>query len=153
MHSAILSTFIKLPSVVTSFVLSIFEWQHKTGLTVFLANQQNDSCTQQGLGSAWALTKGSQLLHADSKNSDEPGHLPRVLSVFMLAADSDRTWQMSRLIWIFAGGTANFVVVVFVTHWLLSFMVHKYSVIIRWGTMLGPTHENTSLSHWTEIVL
>ena len=33
-HSAILSTFIKLPFVIKVFVLSIFEWLLKTGLTV-----------------------------------------------------------------------------------------------------------------------
>ena len=31
-HSAILSTFIKLPFVIKIFVLSIFEWPLKTGL-------------------------------------------------------------------------------------------------------------------------
>ena len=34
MHSAILSTFIKLPFAIKIFVLSIFEWSLKTGLTV-----------------------------------------------------------------------------------------------------------------------
>ena len=35
-HSAILSTFIKLPRpVFKTFVLSIFEWSLKTGFTVF----------------------------------------------------------------------------------------------------------------------
>ena len=33
-HSAILSTFIKLPFVIIIFVLSVFEWPLKTGLTV-----------------------------------------------------------------------------------------------------------------------
>ena len=33
-HSAILSTFIKLPFVFNTFVLSIFEWPLKTGLTL-----------------------------------------------------------------------------------------------------------------------
>ena len=33
-HSAILSTFIKLPFVFKTFVLSIFEWPLKTGFTV-----------------------------------------------------------------------------------------------------------------------
>ena len=33
-HSAILSTFIKLPSVIKIFVLSIFEWRLKTDFTV-----------------------------------------------------------------------------------------------------------------------
>ena len=32
-HSAILSTFIKLPFVFKTFVLSIFEWPLKTGFT------------------------------------------------------------------------------------------------------------------------
>ena len=33
-HSAILSTFIKLPIVIDIFVLSIFEWPFYTGITV-----------------------------------------------------------------------------------------------------------------------
>ena len=33
-HSAILSTFIKLPFVIKIFVLSIFEWPLKTNFTV-----------------------------------------------------------------------------------------------------------------------
>ena len=33
-HSAILSTFIKLPFVFEAFVLSIFEWPPKTGFTI-----------------------------------------------------------------------------------------------------------------------
>ena len=33
-HSAILSTFIKLPFVIIIFALSIFEWPLKTGFTV-----------------------------------------------------------------------------------------------------------------------
>ena len=32
-HSAILTTFIKLPSVIKAFVLSIFEWPLKTGFS------------------------------------------------------------------------------------------------------------------------
>ena len=35
-HSAILSTFIKLPFVIKIFVLSIFGWPLKTGFTVLL---------------------------------------------------------------------------------------------------------------------
>ena len=35
-HSAIFSTFIKLPFVTKFFVLSIFEWPSKTGFTVFV---------------------------------------------------------------------------------------------------------------------
>ena len=40
-HSAILSTFIKLPFVIKIFVLSIFEWPLKSGLTVFNIVQIN----------------------------------------------------------------------------------------------------------------
>ena len=35
-HSPILSTFIKLPVVIKTFVLSIFEWLFYTGSTVFM---------------------------------------------------------------------------------------------------------------------
>ena len=35
LHSAILSTFIKLPFVFKTFVLSIFEWPLNTDFTVF----------------------------------------------------------------------------------------------------------------------
>ena len=34
-HSAIFSTFITLPLVFKTFVLSVFEWLLKTGFTVF----------------------------------------------------------------------------------------------------------------------
>ena len=34
-HSAILSTFIKLPFVIKIFVLSIFDWPFYTGFTVY----------------------------------------------------------------------------------------------------------------------
>ena len=34
-HSAILSTFIKLPFVFKTFVSSMFEWPLKTGFTVY----------------------------------------------------------------------------------------------------------------------
>ena len=42
-HSAILSTFIKLPFVLKTFVLSIFEWPLKTGFTVMLMNDDDDN--------------------------------------------------------------------------------------------------------------
>ena len=37
-HSAILSTFIKLPFFINSFVLPNFEWPLMTGFTVLVAN-------------------------------------------------------------------------------------------------------------------
>ena len=40
-HSAILSTFIRLPFVIKSFVLSIFEWPFYTGFTVPHGHQSN----------------------------------------------------------------------------------------------------------------
>ena len=41
-HSAILSTFIKLPFVIKIFVLSIFEWPLKTGFTVDESRMEQD---------------------------------------------------------------------------------------------------------------
>ena len=143
------------------------------------------SCWQQGLRSAWASAKGSQLLHADSKDSQKPGHLPRVLSYLMQIAKTKMSlvicqeflvsscWQqgldqaghqLSLLSFFMATartqirlgrcpGISEFlleaqqILLFFVTHWLHSFMVHKYSVIIRWGAMLGPNRENTSILH------
>ena len=46
-HSAILSTFIKLPFVFKTFVLSIFEWPLKTGFTVVRSADPDQ--TEQGL--------------------------------------------------------------------------------------------------------
>ena len=40
-HSAILSTFRKLPFHITIFVLSIFEWPIYTGFTVLLSPNDN----------------------------------------------------------------------------------------------------------------
>ena len=37
-HSAILSTFMKLPAVINTFILSIFEWQFYKGFTVCVSN-------------------------------------------------------------------------------------------------------------------
>ena len=41
-HSTILSTFIKLPDVIKTFVLSIFEWPFYTGFTVVMELQKLD---------------------------------------------------------------------------------------------------------------
>ena len=40
-HSAILFTFIKLPVVIKTFVLSIFEWPFYTGFTVSSRSKQH----------------------------------------------------------------------------------------------------------------
>ena len=43
-HYAILTTFIKLPFVINSFVLSIFEWPFYTGFTVYRCNTISTHC-------------------------------------------------------------------------------------------------------------
>ena len=43
-HSAILLTFIKLPFVFKTFILSIFEWLLKTGFTVSLKSYKMSVC-------------------------------------------------------------------------------------------------------------
>ena len=47
-HSAILLTFIKLPFVIKTFVLSIFEWPFYTGFTV-LVNLRDDRMCLYGV--------------------------------------------------------------------------------------------------------
>ena len=42
-HSAILSTFIKLPFVIKIFVLSIFEWPFYIGFTALLSSDSGKS--------------------------------------------------------------------------------------------------------------
>ena len=51
-HSAILSTFIKLPFVIRIFVLSIFEWPFYTGITVCdfsITNSTNAESTERSI--------------------------------------------------------------------------------------------------------
>ena len=43
-HSAILSTFIKLPFVIKIFILSIFEWPFYTGFTVYQNFHKSGRC-------------------------------------------------------------------------------------------------------------
>ena len=43
-HSAILSTFVKLPIVIKIFVLSIFEWPFYTGLNQLSLNEGRKYC-------------------------------------------------------------------------------------------------------------
>ena len=57
-HSAILSTFIKLPFVIKIFVLSIFEWLLKTGFTEIFHHipkktnlDMNNNVEQEGFSS------------------------------------------------------------------------------------------------------
>ena len=57
-HSAILSTFIKLPFVFKTIVLSVFEWALKTGFTVFKLEHE--------LG--WSLTYGMVCSNFDFKH-------------------------------------------------------------------------------------
>ena len=50
-HSAILSTFIKLPFALKTFVFSIFKWPFKTGFTV-LGSQHKKGIFQEKTNSA-----------------------------------------------------------------------------------------------------
>ena len=48
-HSAILSTFIKLPFVIKIFVLSIFEWLFYTGFTTITVNHLIFTASKSGI--------------------------------------------------------------------------------------------------------
>ena len=54
-HSAILFTFIKLPFVFKTFVLSIFEWLLKTGFTVFFMFFHKKCCSGASVRRAYAV--------------------------------------------------------------------------------------------------
>ena len=60
-HSAILSTFIKLPFVFKTFVLSFFEWLFKTGFTVIVNSAEPDKmlCFAAALH-CWSSISGVQ---------------------------------------------------------------------------------------------
>ena len=83
--------------------------------------------------------KANKMACVPSEDSDQPGHVPRLMGVFahdqwvakersLLRADredSDQTGQMPRLIWVFAGCTCHFVG--FVMHWLKYFLISPLS--------------------------
>ena len=62
-HSTILSTFIKLPFAIKTFVLSIFEWPLKTGFTV-------DTCSTHLLN--WFCFKAGNLVPVFGAPFTEP---------------------------------------------------------------------------------
>ena len=63
-HSAILSTFIKLPFVIKIFVLSIFEWPLKTGFNVIYTDWNDNDCMFCSEHNSYALlTKGLENLN------------------------------------------------------------------------------------------
>ena len=71
-HSALLSTFIKLPFVIKIFVLSIFEWLFYTGFTVLLHSSQCFS----GLNIlTWVLEPQNTVLDPPRKSSASLGAL------------------------------------------------------------------------------
>ena len=90
-HSAILSTFIKLQFVFTTFVLSNFEWPLKTGFTVIISfnaviTNMMVSLTDffcqvwsESLPCAQWVTKDPNFLHEDSKDCDQTELMPRLI--------------------------------------------------------------------------
>ena len=74
-HSAILSTFIRLPFVIKSFVVSIFEWPIKTGFTVYT------------LCDYWTVTHNLLLLCSEFKQdtSQLPGFVDCVSAAIKVA--------------------------------------------------------------------
>ena len=62
-HTAILSTFIKLPFVIKTFVLSIFEWPLKTGFTVFRYDWYSKTDSWISVRGKWWHAKRSSPSH------------------------------------------------------------------------------------------
>ena len=63
-HSTILSTCIKLPFVIKTFVLSIFEWSLKTGFTVFEHNIGNAFLFERVILSTYSICFGRKIRKA-----------------------------------------------------------------------------------------
>ena len=86
-HSAILSTFIKLPFAIKTLVLSIFEWPLKTGLTVYWWQSKYEWLFGNYLKSLLARDQSEVL------GSVKIGH--RALSQFALNDNSSyTTWPI-----------------------------------------------------------
>ena len=84
-HSAILLTFIKLPFVIKIFVLSIFEWQLKTGFTVYATDLISRHFLDKNID-----RKKVEKSKSYSKNSQifNPSYLPKSLDK---QSDPDKT--------------------------------------------------------------
>ena len=79
-HSAILSTFIKLPFVMKIFVLSIFEWPFYTGFTVYTRKKPlngNVGVSNEGRDLYFGLDLylHPNFVYTSRKVSDVPAHL------------------------------------------------------------------------------
>ena len=98
-HSAILSTFIKLPFANMTFVLSIFEWLLKTGFTVFdyvsCLNSKDTKCLWQTTELNFHLTK---LWHIEVVPGYElANHLSALFILTLNYIDNDTLHVMSNL--------------------------------------------------------
>ena len=93
-------------------------------------NQQKDMCTWRRLRSAFV----------DAQSDQESLLCPQLVAKgprFLLACseDSDRTWRMPRLIWVFAGTHVMFCLfchAVAQINWLVWLCVQKY-VVLQWN--------------------
>ena len=63
-HSAILSTFIKLPFAIKIFVLYIFEWPFYTGFTVHYAEESKQTNPEQTAPLVWGYFVGHDFFMA-----------------------------------------------------------------------------------------
>ena len=76
--SAILLTFIKLPFVIKTFVLPIFEWLFYTGFTVYHKYQMNKGTKK--FEPQHELS--NNVVHTTSKASDQPAHTRSLIRAF-----------------------------------------------------------------------
>ena len=71
MHSALLSTFIKLPFVIKIFVSSIFEWPFDTGFTVYLFEPEYQYLVSNVFMLFWLALKMMTFSSFELKELDE----------------------------------------------------------------------------------
>ena len=90
-HSAILSTFVKIPFVFKTFVSSIFEWPLKTGFTVLIAYAQiplinaytDVPCGNRGLHVGLSLHRHPYFVCACSEGESESAHMRTLACAFV----------------------------------------------------------------------
>ena len=81
-HSVILLTFIKLPFVIKTFVLSIFEWPFYTGFTVFKLDKIKKMILIMIYLYELRHEISNNVVCETSKGSDQPAHMHSLVRAF-----------------------------------------------------------------------
>ena len=93
-HSAMLSTFIKLPFVFKTFVLSIFEWPLKTGFTVSRKKDMQPKCIDVGVDDSSQSTMSREICLCLFRTKKMTGHGLTYLSTIFRSNHKSIIWHL-----------------------------------------------------------